>query len=88
MYEVQRLELAAGRIFQNKINQFERQITENILNAMLELARRMIDKTTIRIFDNDLKIANFRVVSAEDISGAGRIRPVDTLLNVHLKYKT
>lgn len=76
MYEVQRLELAAGRIFQNKINQFERQITENILNAMLELARRMIDKTTIRIFDNDLKIANFRVVSAEDISGAGRIRPV------------
>ena len=76
MYEVQRLELAAGRIFQNKINQFERQITENILNAMLELARRMIDKTTIRVFDNDLKIADFRVVSAEDIAGSGRIKPV------------
>lgn len=76
MYEVQRLELAAGRIFQNKINQFERQVTENILNAMLELSRRMIDKTTIRVFDNDLKIADFRVVSAEDISGSGRIKPV------------
>ena len=76
MYEVQRLELAAGRIFQNKINQFERQITENILNAMLELARRMVDKTTIRVFDTELKIADFRIVSAEDITGAGRIKPV------------
>jgi len=39
-YEVQRLENASARIFQNKINQFEEQIVEPLLNAMLELARR------------------------------------------------
>src|SRR5690606_28387956 len=38
-YEVQRLENAAARIFQAKIVQFEEQILEPLLNAMLELAR-------------------------------------------------
>jgi len=51
-YEVQRLENASSRIYQNKINQFEEQVIEPLLNAMLELARRnMTDATTIRVFD-------------------------------------
>ena len=43
MYEVQRLENAAARIFQTKITQFEEQILEPMLNAMLEMARRKLD---------------------------------------------
>lgn len=75
-YEVQRLENAASRIFQNKTAQFERQIVENALNAMLELARRNMTRTTIRSFNSDLKIAAFMDLTPEDITGMGRIRPI------------
>lgn len=76
MYEVQRLELAAGRIFQNKIAQFERQMLEMCLNAMLELARRHMDPTTIRIFDTEFKVNTFQDLTPEDITGNGRLKPI------------
>lgn len=76
-YEVQSLENASSRLYQNKINQFEEQMVEPLLNAMLELARRnMNGSTTIRIFDDEFKMASFQTLTPEDITGAGRIRPV------------
>jgi hypothetical protein len=75
-YEVQRLENAASRIFQSKIGQFERQITEPGLNAMLELARRNLDVTSVRIFDDEFKVASFKSLTRDDITGNGRIRPI------------
>lgn len=76
-YEVQRLENAASRVFQNKIKQFEEQVVERVLNAMLELARRNLSGTTsIKVFDDELKAATFRNLSVEDIIGIGRIKPV------------
>jgi hypothetical protein len=75
-YEVQRLENAASRIFQNKIAQFEEQVLEPLLNAMLELARRKMDDTTVRVIDDEYKIATFKSLTADDIAGAGRIRPL------------
>lgn len=75
-YEVQRLENAASRIFQNKINQFERHILEPLLNAMLELARRHMDSTTVRVLDNELRVAKFLELTKEDITGVGRLKPV------------
>ena len=75
-YEVQRLENAASRIFQNKIAQFERSKVEMLLNAMLETSRRHLDAVSIRIFDNDLKFAKFQEISVQDITGNGRIKPV------------
>lgn len=75
-YEVQRLENAASRIFQSKIKQFERQHLETILNAMLELARRHLDKITIRAFDDELKLAYFKELNAADLTGNGRVRPI------------
>lgn len=74
-YEVQQLQNAASRVFQNKINQFERQIVENGLNGMLELARRNITVQTIRVFDDQLKAASFLTLTPSDITGMGRIRP-------------
>lgn len=76
MYEVQRLELAAGRMFISKISQFERQQIEEILNAMLELARRKMTPQVIRVFDSEFDIAVFKDLSPEDITGSGRLRPV------------
>lgn len=75
-YEVQRLENAAARIFQSKIAQFEEQILEPLLNAMLELARRKMDETVIRTIDDEFDIAVFQTITPDDISGPGRIRPV------------
>jgi hypothetical protein len=76
-YEVQRLENAASRIFQNKTRQFEEQMIEPLLNAMLELARRnMTDSTTIKVFDDELKVASFQSLTVEDITGIGRIKPI------------
>ena len=75
-YEVQRLENAASRIFQNKIAQFERTIVEPALNALLELARRNLDKISIRLWDNDNKFADFLELTSSDITGQGRIYPV------------
>ena len=75
-YEVQRLENAASRIFQNKISQFEMHLVEPALNAMLELSRRNMDTTTIRIFDDEFKINTFKDLTPEDITGNGRIRPM------------
>jgi hypothetical protein len=76
-YEVQRLENAASRVFQNKIKQFEEQIVEPSLNAELELSRRnLTGAIVIKVFDDDLKAASFRTLSVEDITGIGRIKPV------------
>ena len=76
-YEVQRLENASARIFQNKITQFEEQVVEPLLNFMLELARRNLSgSTVIRVFDDDFKIATFQELTVEDITGVGRIRPL------------
>lgn len=76
-YEVSRLENAASRVFQAKIRQFDMHIVENTLNAMLELARRnMSQTTTIKVFDDELKVAAFMSLSSQDITGVGRIKPV------------
>ena len=75
-YEVQRLENAASRIFQNKISQFEMHFIEPNLNSMLELARRYMDETTIRAFDPEYNINVFKELTPQDITGNGRIRPI------------
>lgn len=76
MYEVQRLENAASRVFQNKIAQFEEQLIEQILNAMLELARRKMESTVIRVLDDEYRFGVFKTLTATDITGTGRIRPI------------
>ena len=74
-FEVQRLENAAARIFQSKLAQFEEQMVEPLLNGMLELARRKITDQTIRVFDSEFNVTVFTDLTAQDITGNGRIRP-------------
>ena len=76
MYEVQRLENAYNRIFQNKVAQFEEYVLEPLLNGMLELARRKMDSTQIPSFNSELSFTTFMTLTPEDITGAGRIRPL------------
>lgn len=76
-YEVQTLEMAASRIFQNKIQYFEINGLEVALNNMLELSRRNLDGSDlIRVMDDDIGVATFLTITKEDITASGKLRPV------------
>lgn len=75
-FEVQRLENAASRIFQNKIAQFEEQVVESLLNAMLVLAKENLTETSIRAVDQEYGVISFQDISRSDLSANGRIKPV------------
>lgn len=75
-YEVQRLENAASRIFQNKIGQFEEMMIEPLLNACLVLAQTHLEDTTIRVIEDELKSTRFREITRQSISANGRVKPV------------
>lgn len=69
--------MAASRIFQNKITQFEILLVEPALNRMLEMARRNMDgHDLIRVMDNDLGVVDFLSITKEDITASGKLRPV------------
>ena len=76
-FEVQSLENAAGRIFNNRIRSFEIMVLEPALNDMLEVARRNIDgNDLIRTMDDDLGVVEFLKVTKGDITGAGKLFPM------------
>lgn len=76
-FEVQQLQNAAGRIFQEKITTFEIELLEPLLNAMLEVARRRIDQNdVIRVMDDDLGVMQFIEIKKEDITASGKLRPI------------
>jgi hypothetical protein len=43
---------------------------------MLELAQRRMDETTVRVIDDEFRVATFLTLTPTDILGGGRIRPV------------
>jgi hypothetical protein len=76
-FEFQALENAAGRIFQEKILQFEEDIVEPILNQMLEAARRNIEAPEIvKIQDEDFGVAQFTKITPDTINKKGKLHPI------------
>lgn len=76
-FEVQTLENAAGRIFQEKITTFEIELLERALNSMLETARRNLDGSdVIKVMDNDLGVQQFITITKDDITANGILRPI------------
>jgi len=76
-FEVQQLQNAAGRIFQEKINTFEIEMLERALNAMLETAKRNLDRQdVVRIMDDDIGVQQFLTITKEDITASGKLRPI------------
>jgi hypothetical protein len=77
MYEVQQLENAAGRIFQEKIVSFEISCLEPLLNNMLAIGRANFGSaSSIKIFNDELGISVFESIQPEDLVANGLIRPV------------
>lgn len=76
-FEVQTLQNAASRIFQEKIRSFEIELLEPALNGMLEVARRNMDASdVIRVMDDDIGVTEFMEITKEDITAKGKLRPV------------
>lgn len=76
-FEIQTLDNAAGRIFQEKATRFEIELLEPDLNGMLEVGRRNFDGAdTLRVLDTALGSTKFFQVTKEDITASGVIRPI------------
>ena len=76
-FEVQQLQNAAGRIFQEKITTFEIELLERLLNSMLETAKRNMDMNDwVRVLDDDLGVESFLKITKEDITATGNLRPI------------
>ena len=76
-FEVQQLQNAAGRIFQEKITMYETEFFEKMLNGMLEMSRRNMDTSEIvRVLDNDLSVQALLEVTKDDITASGVLRPI------------
>lgn len=76
-YEVQSLENASYRIFQNKIAYFEEMFIEPLLNAYLECARRNLDaREIVRVVDSDIGVESFLTITRENLMAKGRLVPM------------
>lgn len=76
-FEVQVLENAAGRIFQNKIRQFEEVFMEPIINSMFSQSIRNAGAyDTVRDINTETGAVDFRDIKIEDLKHSGRLRPV------------
>ena len=77
-FEVQQLQNAAGRIFQAKITQFEKEFVEPLVNGMFEMARRRMGDGDILvdgILDIDSGVVEFAEIKKSDIKGSGKFYP-------------
>lgn len=76
-FEIQRLENASGRIFQEKTTNFEITTLEPLLNSMLEEAKRNLDiEDTVSVKDEQYGGTEFITITKDDIVANGVIRPV------------
>ena len=76
MFEVQQLQNAAGRIFQEKVTRFE-MFLEKALNSMLKVAiQRLNTSQIVRVTKDDWGATIFREITKEDLNASGMLRPV------------
>ena len=73
-FEVQTLDNAANRLFRHKVNQFETNVIERVLNDFLEVARRNLNGSDlIRAVDSTFGIEEFLSVTKEDLTATGKL---------------
>ncbi len=76
-FEVDSLQNAASRNFQNKISQFESNFIDKLLNAELELGREFLDgEDSIKITDESYGAEQFLTITKEDLKSNGKIIPI------------
>jgi len=76
-FEVNELQNAAGRLFQQKITYFEEHFVEPLLNQMLEAARRNMNAVeVVQALDDDFAIAEFLKITPDTLNQRGKLYPV------------
>ena len=76
-FEVQELQNAAGRLFQQKISYFEEHFVEPLLNQMLEAARRNINGVEIvQALDDDFAVTEFLKITPRELNQKGKLYPI------------
>jgi hypothetical protein len=76
-FEVQSLDNASGRLFQQKIQHFEENFVEPLLNQMLAAARKNITSIElVKTTDDDFGLAEFIKVGPEQLNKKGKLRPI------------
>lgn len=76
MFEVQQLQNAAGRIFQEKATAFEF-FMEKALNSMFKAAVANFNSSVIiRVISSDLGAEIFRQITKDDLNASGVLRPI------------
>lgn len=76
-FEVQTLENSASRIFEHKTAHFERVFLEAILNSMLEVGRRNMDRyEVVRGVNEQTNTEYFLDISKQDIMAEGKLVPI------------
>jgi hypothetical protein len=76
-FEVQTLEQASSRIFQQKLRNFEIHVVERALNLYLELGRRHLKASDqARVQDDDFGVISFLTITKEDITASGKLKAI------------
>lgn len=76
-FEVQSLQNSASRIFEHKTAHFERVFLEPILNSMLEIGRRHMNRhETVKGSNTDSGKTFFLEITKEDLLGQGTLVPI------------
>lgn len=74
-FEVSRLENAAGRLFQTKIEDFESSMVELVLNGELEVAVTNLNTSDVaRVLDDDFGVEEFLTITKADLLAKGRLK--------------
>lgn len=74
-FEVQQLQLAAGRLFQVRIEEFERDFIEPILNGEIEVAVKNLSVVDVaKVVDDDDGIVEFMQITRQDLTARGKLK--------------
>ncbi len=74
-FEFSELADAASKLFQNKIEDFQEEMLDPILNGELELAQRNLSSDILEMEDEDFGVTEFRAITKEDLIVRGKIVP-------------
>lgn len=74
-FEISRLENAAGRVFQTKIEDFEREMVELVLNGELEVSVQNLNQSDVaKVLDDDFGVQEFLTITKEDLTAKGKLK--------------
>lgn len=74
-FEVQSLQNAASRLFQTKIENFEIELVERVLNCELEVAVRNLNVVDVaKVLDEDFGVQEFMNITRDDLNVKGQLK--------------